>query len=326
MVAGKPFSHLRLLIQAQNCASRVLGVALAALVVGCGRSGVGLRTATLSAPTVVASDSPSHHLRVLSINDSTSGIVFRIYHDSISGHAARSAIPTLLSMYREVGRMAGADPAQVHWHAVVFLRQGNPWQAAGETRWPVEVDGSGAVTAVGADFLYRVVPHEQVHAVQNSFSPGLPRWFAEGQATWIGLRITSNWRTALAEGERLQLSAAQAASTTGVDLRNWGGLRPKREAIMRQVDPVTRSRMQADSGYFPTGSFAFGPDDIESDESNARARYSASAEIMSYVCDRAGEDGLVAWFRAVWAHRSRDTDQLIQLAREHAGVDLAERL
>jgi hypothetical protein len=257
--------------------------------------------------------------------DLSTGLVFRIYYDAAVEEVARTSIPTMGIMYREVAHLVAADPGMIDWSAVAFVQDTAyvPPRRGGEVRWSALVDPSGQLGSVGIVSLYQTLPHEQVHAIQSTLRPGLPRWFSEGMAEWAGLHVTQGRAPSLAEEKRTGLRNAYESRGEPLNLSAWGGVTVNRDAVLRQVTPEQRERMEADPSYSPPGPFRFGPGDMISDEANTLARYGGSLALFEMLEEAVGQERMRAWFRAVWqADSTLNTEKLISLAREHTGVDL----
>jgi hypothetical protein len=254
-------------------------------------------------------------------------LVFRVYFDSTGRALALKEIPTIAAMYASLSQSVGADPAQVEWAAVAFVRDTSyvPPRNNGEVRWSVTVEPSGLLGARGETDLYLTLPHEQVHAIQNSLSEGAPRWFQEGQAEWAGLRITDRLRPSLGTRKRQEDAAAYASLPR--HLASWGSVSVKREAILRQMTPEQRARQARDSTYMPPGPWKFGPEDFVSDESETAARYGAALAVFSEIERARGSSQLVDWYHRLWDEsKPLTTEALTASIREHFGVDIAPRL
>ena len=264
-------------------------------------------------------------LPVLRTVDMETGLVFRTYYNDSVEEIALTSIPEMASMYRELAHLVGADPGLVDWSAVAFIKDSAyiPPRHGGEVRWKVLVDDAGQLGSEGTGDLHETIPHEQVHAIQNTFNPGLPRWFSEGMAEWAGLQVTHQRAPDLAEQRRTDFAHAYKSLAEPLKLSSWGGVTVNPEAILRQVTPEQRARMKADSTYVPPGPFNFGPSDLISDESNTPARYGGSLALFEMLEETSGHEQMLSWFRAVWqADEKLNTEALISLAREHMGVDL----
>lgn len=254
-------------------------------------------------------------------------LVFRVYFDSTGRAAALKAIPTLADMYASLSESVGADPSQVEWAAVAFVRDPCyvPPRNSGEVRYSVTVEPSGLLGAQGEADLYLTLPHEQVHRIQNSLTEGVPRWFQEGQAEWAGLRITDRLRPSLAARKRQEDDVAYAGLPRR--LAAWGGVRVKPEAILRQMTPEQRARQAQDSTYRPPGPWKFGPADFVSDESEMAARYGAALALFSELERARGSSHLVDWYRRLWDEpKPLTTESLTASIRAHFGLDIAPRL
>ncbi|MDP3939276.1 MAG: hypothetical protein Q8R92_14225 [Deltaproteobacteria bacterium] len=264
-------------------------------------------------------------LPVLRAVDLATGLVFRAYYDAAVEHVARTYIPTIAALCREAAMLVAVDPGLVDWSAVAFVQDSGyvPPRRSGEVRWNVLVDPSRHLGPVGERDLYQTLPHEQVHAIQSTLGSEPPRWFAEGMAEWAGLHVTQRRAPVLAQERRTELRNAYESLSEPLNLSGWGGVTVKREAILRQVTPEQRARMETDPSYSPPGPFRFGSGDMISDESNALARYGASLALFEMLEKTAGLDRMRAWFRAVWqVDRRLNTEELLSRAYEHTGVDL----
>jgi hypothetical protein len=266
-------------------------------------------------------------LASIRVVDLKNGTVFRVYFDEGSAQVAEDSVPVLAAFYRELAEIIGIDGGRVDWSSVAFVQnpEYNPPRRGGEVRWKVLVESNGQIGPAGINDLYLVLPHEQVHAIQGTFTGDLPRWFKEGQATWAGLKVTERWRPELARKERAGLTQAHKAANEPLKLPVWGGVRVKPEAILRQLTPEQRERMLKDPTYEAPGPFTFGQGDFISDESSARARYGASLDVFERLEQSAGRKVMHAWFRSAWQQGSDlKTEKLVTLAREQTKVDISQ--
>lgn len=266
-------------------------------------------------------------LSYVRVADTVRHLVFRVYFDSTGEGAARRAIPLLADVYTELARRTGASAARVEWAAVAFVAHPDsaPTRLGDEVRWVVPVLRSGALGDDGERVLYRVVPHEQVHAIQRSLAGDLPRWFSEGQATWASVPVTDRLHPALGRVQRAELRDAHG--NTPRRLSAWGGVIVRREAVLRQLTPEQRARAEQDSSYQPPGPFSFTPSDFMSDESDLLARYGAAFALFTDLEGERGPAALRAWMRELWREPAALTNaRLVETARRRLGVDLAPRL
>ncbi|MBW8312630.1 MAG: hypothetical protein K0M64_11435 [Rhizobium sp.] len=98
----------------------------------------------------------------------------------------------------------------------------------------------------------------------------------------------------------------------------------KPEAILRQLTPEQRRRMETDPSYSPPGPFSFTSEDLVSDESNTAARYAASLAILDEVEAQAGQEAMRAWIAEVARlPNPKETEDIVRLAKEVAGVDIS---
>jgi hypothetical protein len=262
--------------------------------------------------------------------DQKNGATFLVYFDESSAVIAENSIPTLAAFYRQLADLSRADAGKVKWASVVFTQKTDYVQPRreGDVRWLVPTDKDGKLTAHGIVDFYLVIPHEQVHAIQKSFVPQhSARWFKEGQATWLGMKVTERWNPELARKEYETLASEQKKATEPLALRKWGSVRVSGGAIMRQMTPEEREKMKQNPNSVTSGSFTFSTGDIISDESNAKARYGAALNIFEEIEKKAGRQKINAWLKSIWEQKSElDTNTLIQLTLEKTGVDITERL
>lgn len=233
--------------------------------------------------------------------DEESGLTFSVYHDRGSAKLASANVQYLASAYLRVAELVGVAASEATWAAVVFSQDPGYRPSTnldGETRWKVAVAPDGSLGAQGEHDLYIVVPHEQAHATQRK---ALPRWFAEGQAEWAGLKVAEAWRPALAKSERERTAKARAEAKEPLALSRWGGLVVKPEAIERQLTPEQRKRLETDpdDSWMSKLSFSFFAGDYVSDESNTVARYGAALALFDKLEAKAGMPAMRAWFRHV---------------------------
>lgn len=264
------------------------------------------------------------NLSSVTVHDLENDASFKVLFDASSEQTARESIPTLATFYRQLSDLLALDPAQVHWSNVLFAQDAENLvltKQAGNTVWKIDVGANGELSEEGIKFLYSALPHEQVHATQPD---GLPRWYAEGQAEWAGLQVTTAWDARLAAQRRAVLAEALAKTGPSVALGRWGGVQIKPEAILRQLTPEQRAQFQEDPASVPLTGISFGPDDLVSDESNTQARYGASLALFERIDAAAGRAGLHAWFEAARQTKQPDSKYLLELAQQTTDVDIAK--
>ena len=255
------------------------------------------------------------------------GTVFLVYFDSIGRAAAERSIPQLGRIYEMLADEVAADPARVEWAAVAFVADTSfvPRRVENEVRWPVHVEADGSLGPRGREDMLLVLPHEQVHSIQSSFVDKLPRWFAEGQAESVGLRVTERWLPSAALAKRAEIT--NAFGGTSRHLGSWGMVRVKPEAIVRQMTPEQRARRDKDPTYMPPGPWTFGPGDMVSDESDVMARYGAALCLFDELRAVAGKRALLAWYQEIWARGGSPTsEQLLASIKSRFGLSLEKRL
>lgn len=251
---------------------------------------------------------------------------FLVYSEPSDVLIVKNNSAPLILAYRSLAGSIGVDPSSVKWSEVVLTRDENytpPRDKEEVVRWPVPLTSTGMLESLGREQLFSTIPHEQVHAIQKVFGE-LPRWFSEGMAEWAGLRATKLIAPTLYEKRKKQLDAALELSTTPAALKSWGSVKPKPEAILRQLTPEQKQRMASEPGYFPPGPFTFGPDDFISDESNTLARYAASLRVFEEIERSSSLGAMQRWFDAIRDLPSpKQTSDIVRLAKDATGVDIS---
>lgn len=256
------------------------------------------------------------------------GAVVRAYYEPAAQEIAEQHLPYLQWMVAQVAALSQTEAGDIPWFAVVFTSQKDyiPPRNIAESRWTIPTDGQGALTENGEKMLFETMPHEQVHAVQMAKREQLPRWFAEGQASWAGLQVTAKIRPDMATKGREDKVAEAKALKDSPRLGEWGGMKIKQEAFFRQMSAEDRAKMTKDKNFQPVGAFKFLPSDIISDESNTTARYGAALLLFEELDAKVGREAVNNWVRAVWKRSAKDKAVVQKLAKEHLGTDLADRL
>ena len=253
-------------------------------------------------------------------------LAFLVYSEPSDVLIVKNNSAPLILAYRSLAGSIGVDPSSVKWSEVVLTRDENytpPRDKEEVVRWPVPLTSTGMLESLGREQLFSTIPHEQVHAIQKVFGE-LPRWFSEGMAEWAGLRATKLVAPTLYEKRKKQLDAALELSTTPAALKSWGSVKPKPEAIIRQLTPEQKQRMASEPGYFPPGPFTFGPDDFISDESNTLARYAASLRVFEEIERSSSLEAMQTWFDAIRDLPSpKQTSDIVRLAKDATGVDIS---
>lgn len=249
-----------------------------------------------------------------------------IYYDAASEGIARSRAACLgaqLSLL-QVDLLDTREGAE--WHSVVFTANPDYAPPSGpdrKVRWVVRTSAAGTEAANIDQMVLIVLPHEQVHDFQYRARARLPRWFAEGHATWTGLRITALLDPGRGAQERADRLRDRTRATGPLALASWGSVRPRREAILRQVSAEDRARMEADPTYLPNRAFRFTTADLEGDESNMPARYAGALMVFDDLEARHGVGKVRAWAREVTLMTGSVTHtQLAESVRRHFDEDL----
>lgn len=205
-----------------------------------------------------------------------SGAHMLIYYDAASERAARARSACLGAQLGLLGPALDDDRRDAEWDSVVFTTDPDyaPPRAEGhQARWSIHLPADGALNDAAERFISSTMPHEQTHDFQGRNRARAPRWFVEGHASWVELKVAEQIRPDIAAREIADHNEAAAASTTPLALSAWGGVQPKPEAILRQLSPEDRARMETDPSFQPSGPFRFTSEDLISDESNSSARY-----------------------------------------------------
>lgn len=254
----------------------------------------------------------------------------RIYFDSASEYAARSRATCLGYQIRLLQAELGDTRHGAEWASVVFTQNVDyvPPRGKGERpRWVVSTDRLGKLTEASTRTLISVIPHEQVHDYQRRAEAVLPRWFAEGHATWASAKVVRRLNPSIADEDLRKAAHDLAASTTDVSLASWGSVRPKREAIMRQVSAEDQARMKADPAYTPRGTFTFTAADFLDDESNMGARYAGAWNVFRALEARHGHLAVRAWVADVTAAAGRPSASVLSASlQKHFAESLDELL
>lgn len=234
-------------------------------------------------------------IRVIS---TSTGAHMLVYYDAISEPAARARAACFGAQLALLEREVGDDRRDAEWDSVVFTTADDYAPPRGDnvvTRWVILTTEQGQLSEAAERLILSTMPHEQMHEYQTRAGAKLPRWFSEGHATWVGLKVLAQLDPSRAVVERLKRENDLAASTQSLMLGEWGGLQPKPEAILRQLSPEDRIRFLNDPTFKAQGAFTFGPDDMIGDESNSLARYGAAWKIFLGLEERHGAVAVHAW-------------------------------
>jgi hypothetical protein len=245
-------------------------------------------------------------LRSVRVTIRETGAFMRIYHDAGSERIARARAACLGEQIDAVARAVGDKRQRAEWASVVFTQDPDYIPPRGSdlaTRWVIQVAPNGTLNLISHYMVVSTLPHEQVHSWQKRNGASPPRWIAEGHATWIASRINPAFDPIVAAKTNRSRQNALAAFQGPLNLAQWGSVKPKREAIMRQVSQEDRARMEADPDYHPTGTFTFRPDDFETDMTSNEASYPASSAIFEGLAQRHGEKAVRAWIAELTASR-----------------------
>lgn len=283
---------------------------------------------TVSGVTVVPFEATADELAGFRVTHVRSGAWMNVFHDEVSRPAAAARAACLGAQLPLLAEEVGDTRRGVEWSGVVFWDNAEPYVGAsrgagGVTRWTVTTRPDGHLTEGAQEMVVAVLPHEQTHAYQLRTGAQSPRWFHEGHANWVGLRVLARLDPVLADKERAKQDDILARSEVPLNLAGWGGMRVKPEAILRQLSPEDRHRQLTDPTFQPSGSFRFGPDDLISDESNTPARYAGAWKVFVGLEQRHGADAVRAWVNEVTDTSGNVTGEaLAQSVRDRFGEDL----
>lgn len=273
--------------------------------------------------------SQDDHLSGLRVSHVRTGAWMTVFYDAVSADAAWARAACLGGQIGLLAEATADARKDARWFSVAFTSDAGylPPRDGSDTRWVVATLPDGRLPEASQRKLLVVIPHEQVHAYQKRAGTQTPRWFHEGHAEWLGRKISREIAPQVAEEDAGRSDAALRASEVPVALKRWGGVRVKREAILRQVSEQDRKRMETDPSYSPPGPFSFGPDDMESDESNTAARYQAAWALFHDLEKAHGTAALQAWVKTVTEVGEKLTsDQIMVSANAAFGGDMTPRL
>jgi hypothetical protein len=260
-------------------------------------------------------------LPFLLVSIPATGASARIYHDPGLRDVARSRAACFGGLLAQLPPLIPDHRRDVVWANVVLTLDPHytPQRSESDKRW-IATGFRGRWDEDALRFLIAVMPHEEVHQSQSDRRANkLPRWFQEGHAEWIGLKVTDMVRPDLVTKRREGLARERAAAG-GLHLGSWGGLKVKPEALERQLSPADRERRARDPSFSPSGPFHFGPGDFAEDNVNQEARYGAALALFDGLEQRHGQAAVAAWVSAVLAEE--DNKRIVPLAREMLGEDI----
>ncbi|WP_277970852.1 hypothetical protein [Sphingomonas echinoides] len=268
----------------------------------------------------------------LRITDQQSGAWMLAYYDRAGEKAAYARAACLGAQLRLLAVELGEVSAREQWFSSVFTTDGNyvapPNQTV--TRWKIHVEANGSLGNEAQSMIVLTMPHEQVHRFQKRAGSVVPRWLEEGHAEWISRKVRQRLSPEEAQADVRRSQGLFEASKQPLALGSWGGMRVKREAIMRQVPPEERRRMEADPAYTPSlsdRSFSIGPDDVTSDESNLKPRYEGSWRVFRDLEAIHGQAAVQNWMRELTSRPGRvDGGSVTRSATDMLNENLSKRL
>lgn len=269
-------------------------------------------------------------LGAMRVTSEATGAFMRVYYDTGSENIARARAACLGAQLPMIERETGDTRRDAEWSSAIFTQDPAyvpPRREDVLPRWQVDVQPDGDLSALGSIIVVHTIPHEQVHAYQTRAGARPPRWVAEGHANWIQDRVAPLLNPTIARTQH-QLRMDDAAQGEGpLNLAQWGSRRPKREALLRQVSPEIRARMEADPTFNPTGMFTFTPEDFEGDISNTSGQYAAAKAVFTGLESRYGADKVRLWITELTASSDRITPQsLAETIKRHFGENIDDLL
>lgn len=256
--------------------------------------------------------------------EASDGAHMLIYFDEASEEIARNRAACLGSQMNVLRAELEDTRVSPEWDSVVFTSDENytPPRGGGvTTRWVI---GPHATGRIDDGQVLTLIPHEQVHSFQRRNSAFLPRWISEGHASWTEQRILKQLDETVARQEAARSQKHLRESTAPLDLAAWSSVRPKREAIRRQVSKADQKRMDEDPSFSPEGTFTFTTDDLEGDESNMTARYAGALLVFQGLEQRHGAEAVHAWLRDLTEDAgTRSPEEVADSIQKHFGEDVA---
>lgn len=258
------------------------------------------------------------------------GAFMQVYFDDNSEADARRYAACLGTQLNLLAEELLDDRQNTQWASAVFTADPNYVPPRGDeikTRWVILTAPTAFEGGRSRHMIIKILPHEQVHDFQSRNGATAPRWFAEGHATWAGLRITRMLDPEQARVEREGRLAELRSAEGPINLDSWGQLIVTGDAIMRQVSPEDRARMEADPNFTPRGSFTFTKNDLAADETMASARYAAALLVFEGLEQRHGANQVRKWVLDVTSASDEITqDEMAASVKKHFHEDLTELL
>lgn len=256
------------------------------------------------------------------------GAFMHVYFDPQSETAARQYSTCLGTQLNLLAAELLDERDDAQWYSVIFTSDKDyaPSSSAGvKARWIISTNPAAPLGSDPHAMVLETMPHEQVHDYQTRNRAKLPLWVLEGHATWVGLRITTMLDPQIGQSKREETLSRVDLKAVPAKLAEWGDRRPKREAMLRQVSPEDRAKMEADPAYIPNVPFRFTLDDFESDEVRTLERYAASLLIFEGLEKRHGADKVRQWIAEITASSGNvSNDQLAASIKMHFGEELIE--
>lgn len=256
------------------------------------------------------------------------GAFMHVYFDPQSEATARQYSACLGTQLNLLAAELLDERESAQWYSVIFTSDQDyaPSKSSDvKARWIISTNPSAPRSSTPQAMVLETMPHEQVHDYQTRNRTKLPLWVLEGHATWVGLRITTILDPKIGQSKREETFSRVDLTAVPAKLAEWGDRRPKREAMLRQVSPEDRAKMEADPAYIPNVPFRFTLDDFESDESRTLERYAASLLIFEGLEQRHGADKVRQWIAEITATSGNvSKDQLAASIKMHFGEELDE--
>lgn len=248
-------------------------------------------------------------LPYFAVEDMKTSAVVRIYFDQSFGGAVREKASCIGAEFAMLASLIPDQATEFEWSPIALTAGAGyfPLRRQVERRWP-KATGKSNWSTDADDFVFRLVPHEEVHACQDARRPtGLPTWFREGQADWAGLKVTAQLRPDVARVYRERLGAALKRSPD-IDLAEW---RVAGREMVERVALTASLNGALESGTRP-------------EAERELSRNAAALALFDGLERRHGQAAVQAWIADVLA--AQGNDRIVSLARQRFGEDIGPLL
>jgi hypothetical protein len=258
---------------------------------------------------------------------------YRVYFDKSNQKPAWRSLSHLNTINEEVLKFNTKIKDSVELADVCFVSNKNYTSPAmAKTRWIIQNQDSTKLSSLAKNEIYSLLPHEQVHALQQQFGvcQQLPRWFEEGQAVWIEYKVLSNIDPKKWNEQFLFLKKEYDNAVMNGDkipVENWGGMGFSVEAIKRQLTPEGIKYLEKHGRTPPGVTLSFTPEDatIEHSIASHAANYYKSYLIFKAIESDIGTQELIIWNSEI-LEQCYNSNQIINSLKSKYGLDISEKL